>query len=124
MQQLNNTLKNNVYYSDKEGPPSFFHPDTNPILGHVLFHSADQTHVLVVTVELIYLFLNILFFNFVSTLNKSVRFTKFRRSCVKRSAVFLTNHCQSYTAFCGTTLSPNLHLGEEETLECLPVLYY
>ena len=60
----------------------------------------DKTHVLVVTVDLIWLlFLNILSFNFVATPRKSLRFTRFIRSYVNRPAVVLTNHCQSYTAF-------------------------
>ena len=46
-----------------------------------------------------HIFLNMLSFNFVSTPNKSFTFTKFRRNCVNRLAVVLTNHCQSYTAF-------------------------
>ena len=71
-----------------------------PILGHVLDHSVDKTHVLVTTVELIWLLLlNIFSFNFVSTSNKSLSITRFRRSYVNRTAVVLTNHCQSYTAF-------------------------
>ena len=61
------TLKNNIYHSNKRGPPLF------PVLGQVLIHSFDKTHVLVVTVKLIWLlFLNILSFNFVPTLNKSL----------------------------------------------------
>ena len=68
------TLKNNIYHSSKCGLPLFFHSNTNPILGHVL----------VVTVEMIWLlFLNILSFNFVHRLPD----------------VVLTNHCQSYTTF-------------------------
>ena len=71
-----------------------------PILGHVLVHSVDKTHVLVVTVELVWLlFLNTYFFNFVSIPNKSLRFTRFRRSYANHTAVVLTNHSQSYTAF-------------------------
>ena len=71
-----------------------------PILSHVLFHSVDKTHALDITVELIWLFfLNIFFFNFVLTPNKSLRFTRFRKSYVNCTAVILTNHCQSYTAF-------------------------
>ena len=69
------------------GPPPFSHSDTNPVLGHVLVHSVDKTHVLVVTVELIWLFLNMLSFNFVPTLNKSLRFMRFRRSYVNLPAV-------------------------------------
>ena len=38
------------------GTTTVFHLDTNPVLGHVLIHSVDKTHVLVVTVELIWLF--------------------------------------------------------------------
>ena len=54
------TLKNNIYHSNKRGPPPpFFYSDTNPALGHLLVHSIDKTHVLVVTVRLIWL----LFFN-------------------------------------------------------------
>ena len=58
-------------------------------------------HVLVVTVNLIWLmFLNIFIFcNFVPKPNKCLRFTRFRRSYVNRPAVILTNHCQSYSAF-------------------------
>ena len=64
-----------------------------------MVHSVEKTHALVVTVELIWLlFLNIFFFNFVPTPNKSLRFTRFRRSYVNCTAVALTNHCQSYTA--------------------------
>ena len=58
------------------------------------------SHVLVQSIVLIWLlFLNIFFFNFVSTPNKSLRFTRFRRSYVNRTTVVLTNHCESYTAF-------------------------
>ena len=49
--------------------------------------------------ELIWLLLLIFFFNFVPTSNKSLKFTRFRRSYVNRTAVVLTNHCQSFTAF-------------------------
>ena len=94
------TLKNNIYHSNKWGPPLFLHLDTNPVIGHALVHSVDKTHVLDVTVDLIWLlFLNILSFNFVATPRKSLRFTRFIRSYVNRPAVVLTNHCQSYTAF-------------------------
>ena len=39
------------------------------------------------------------FFNFFSTLNKSLRFTRFRKSYVNRIAVVPTNYYQSHTAF-------------------------
>ena len=69
--QYPRTLQNNIYHSNKRVPPPFFHSDTNPVFGHVLIHSFDKTHVLVVTVELIWLLLlNILSFNFVSTPKK------------------------------------------------------
>ena len=65
-----------------------------------LVHSVDKTHILVVTMKLIWLlFLNILSFNFVPTPNKSLRFTRLRRSYVNHSVVVLTNHCQSYSTF-------------------------
>ena len=71
------------------------------MLGNILVHSVDKTHVVVETVELVWLFfLNIVSFNFMPTPNKSLRFTRFGRSYVNRTAVVLTNHCQSYTAFC------------------------
>ena len=55
-----------------------------------LVHSVDKTHVLVVTVELIWsLFLNILSLNFVSTLHKFLSFTRFGRSYVNCLAVIL-----------------------------------
>ena len=84
----------------QRGPPPFFHSDTHPVLDHVLVHSVGKTHVVVVIVKLIWLlFLNILCFNFVPTPNKSLRFTRFRRSYVNRHAVVLTNHCQNLTTF-------------------------
>ena len=92
-------LMKTMYYSKKWEPPTFFNSDTNPVLGHVLAHSVDKTHVLVVAVELIWLFLNIHPFNFVPIPNKSLRFTRLRRSYVNCPAVVLINHCQSYTAF-------------------------
>ena len=71
-----------------------------PILGQVLVHSVDKTHVLVVAEGLMWLlFLNIFFQSFVQTPNKSLRFARFRRSYVNRTTVVLTNHCQNYTAF-------------------------
>ena len=70
--------------------PPFLHSDTNLVLGHVLVYFADKTHVLVVTVDLIWLFfLNIHSFNFVPTPNKSLKFTRLRRSYVNRPAVVL-----------------------------------
>ena len=93
------TLTSNIYHSNKRGPTRFFHLDTSPVLGHVLIHSVDKTHVLVVTVEFIWLlFLNILPFNFVPTPNKFLRLKRFRKSYVNRPDVVLTNHT-SYTAF-------------------------
>ena len=100
MIQYLRTLKNSAYHSNKRAPSPLFHPHTNPAIGHAVIHSVDKTHVLVVTVELTWLFfLNILSFNFVPTPRKSFRFTRLRRSYVNRPVVVLTNHCQSYTAF-------------------------
>ena len=65
------TLKSNIYYSSKRLPLPLFHLDTNSVFCHVLIHSFDKTHVLVVTVESIWLLLlNILSFNFVLIPNK------------------------------------------------------
>ena len=88
--QYPHTLKNNMYHSNDRGRPPFFNWDTNHVLGHVLVYSVGKTHVLVVTGELIWLlFLNIRSFNFVPTLNKCFRFTRFRRSYVNLPAIVL-----------------------------------
>ena len=72
--QYPHTLKNNIYHSNKWGPPPFFCSDINPVLGHFLVYCVDKTHILVVIVELILLlFLNILSFNFVQTPSKSLK---------------------------------------------------
>ena len=98
--QYPRTLKNNTYHSNKWGTPLFLQLSTSPVIGHALVHSVDKTHVLVVTVDLIWLlFFNILSFNFVATPKKFLRFTRIIRSYVNRPAVVLTNHYQSYTAF-------------------------
>ena len=69
--QCPRTLKSNIFNSNKQVPPPFFHSDTKPVLDHVLIHSFDKTHVLIVTVELIwFLLLNIFSFSFVPTTNK------------------------------------------------------
>ena len=81
------------------GTTTIHHLDTNPVLGQVLIYSVDKTHVLVVTVELIWLlFLNILSFNFLPTPNKFLKLKRFRKSYVNRPDVVLTNDT-SYTAF-------------------------
>ena len=81
MIQHSGILKNNIDHLSKRGPPTFFRSDTNLVLGKLLVLFVEKTHVLIVTVELIWLlFLNILFLNYVQTLNKSHRVTKFRRS--------------------------------------------
>ena len=80
------------------GITTIFHLNTNLILGHILIHSVDKTHVLVVTVQLIWLLLlNILSFNFVPTSNKFLRLERIRKSYINRPDV-LTNHA-NYTAF-------------------------
>ena len=67
------TLKNSIYNSNKRGLPPFPHSDTNPVLGQVLVPSVDKTHVLIVTVELIWLlFLNIISFNVILRLPAQV----------------------------------------------------
>ena len=95
---------NNIYHSNKRRPPPFFYSYTNPALSHVLVHSVDKTHVMVVTMELIWLlFLNILSFNYAPTPNISLRFTRFRKSYVNLPAVVLIKFTlffciQSYAA--------------------------
>ena len=64
--QYPRTLGNNIHHSNKQEPQSFFHMDTNPVTAHTLVHSVNKTHVLVVTVELIWL----LFFQLCSSSRK------------------------------------------------------
>ena len=71
-------LKNNIYHSNKRGPPPFFHLDVNPVLDHVLIHSVDKTHVLIVIEQF------------------SVRLTKFRRSYVNHPVAMF--FCLMWTA--------------------------
>ena len=94
--QYSAALNNSIYHSNKREPPPFFHSDTNtwPRSGPFCWQNPCS-----VAVELIWLLLLIFFFNFVPTSNKSLKFTRFRRSYVNRTAVVLTNHCQSFTAF-------------------------
>ena len=98
MIQYPRTLNNNTYHSNKQEPPSFFHSDTNtwPQSGpfrwkHPWFGCNSRTDLDVV--------LEYIFFNLVPTSNRSLRFTRFRRSYVSCTDVVLTNHCQSYTVF-------------------------
>ena len=81
--------------------PPFLHSDTNLVLGHVLVYSADKTHVLVVTVDLIWLFfLNIHSFNFVPTPDKSLKFTGLRRSYVNQPAFALIKVTLLFCVMC------------------------
>ena len=60
MMQDPRILYNNIDYLSKQRPPTFFHSDTSLVLKNVLVHPVEKTHVLVETVELIWLlFLNI-----------------------------------------------------------------
>ena len=89
---------------------TIFHSDSNPVLCHVLFHSVDKTHVLVITVKLIWLlFLKILFLNFLPTPNKPLRFTRFRRSYVNLPVAVLI---LSYIAlFCFMCIVQSRHVS-------------
>ena len=81
-------LKNRIDHSSEPGPPSFFHPHTKTVLGRILIHFVNKAHVLVATVELIWLlFLDIFSFNFVQTLNRSLRFRRFKRNYVNHPVV-------------------------------------
>ena len=80
--QYARTLKNTIYNLKKRVPPPFFHPDTDLVLRHVLVHSVDKKHVMVVVVKLLtWLFsLNILFFYCVQTPSKSLKLTRFKKA--------------------------------------------
>ena len=98
-----------------------------PMLGHVLVHSVDKTHVLVVTVELIcYCSWINTFFNFVLIPNKSLRFARFRRSYVNRTAFIPTNHCQGYTVFCLMYAAQSGHIPffANACPQCICVTYF
>ena len=83
--------------STKWEPPLFLHLDTSPVIGHTLVHSVDNTHGLVVTVDLIWLlFLNIFYSNFVATPIKFIRFTRFIRSYVNH----LVSKLNCFFAWC------------------------
>ena len=88
-------------FSNKWGLPPFFHLYTNPVLGHFLVYFVNKIHVLVVTVELIWSsFLNILSFYFVLTLNKFLRFARFRRNYINGPAIFLIKVTQLFCLLC------------------------
>ena len=80
--------------STKRELPPFFHSDTNtwprsdPFCWQNPCPGCNSETDLVVVLECI-------FFQLCSTRNRSLRFTRFRRSYVNRFAVVLTNHCQS-----------------------------
>ena len=89
--------RNSINHWRKRGPPRVFHLSTNLVLGNDLLHSVGKTHVLVVTLEFIWLlFLNILSFNFVQAPNKSFKFGRFKRSYGTCPGVVPTNFCQSF----------------------------
>ena len=76
-------------YSEEQRPLE--QTGTSSVLGDDQVHSVEKTHVLVVTVELIWmLFLNILSSNFIQTPNKSRKFRRFRTIYVHRSTVVPT----------------------------------
>ena len=78
------------------GTTTIFHWDTNHVVDHFLVHSVDKIHVLVVTVELIWLlFLNIFFLKFVPTLNKSLMSQDYKKLW---KPLFCRSN-QGYTAF-------------------------
>ena len=100
MIQYPRTLKNNIYHFKEMGTTTISSSGYQPCNWPRLVHSVDKTHVLVVTVNLIWLLLlDILSFNSPTTPRKILRFTRFIRSCINCPAVVLTNHWQSYTAF-------------------------
>ena len=94
MMQYPHTPNNNIYYSNKRESPPFFHLDTNnwPLSGPFCWQNpgsgCNSGNDLVIVLEYIF------FSNFVPRPNKSVRFTRFRRNYVNRTAVVLTEHCQ------------------------------
>ena len=91
-------LSNNIDHSSKRGQQPLFHSDTSLTLSHFLVDSVSQTSILVVAVELIWLFFsNILPFNFVQRQSKSLRFRRFRRIYVTHPTIVSTNHNQGWT---------------------------
>ena len=123
------TLKNNIYHSIKRGPPPFSHMDTNPVLGHVLVHSVDKTHVLDVIVE--FVVLEYIFFQLCSNSEQISQVHKIQKKLCKQPCCLSNQSNQSNTAFAldvrcflqysnsrRATFSPNPNLVEEVT--CFP----
>ena len=83
------TLKSNIYHSNKREPPQFFHFYANSVFCHVLIHSVDQIHVLVVS----------------------------RQKNVKQLSINISKLTVGVTHSISrrTTFPPNLHLVEEVT---------
>ena len=97
----NNIQHRNIEHLSKRRPPPFFHSGTNLVLGNALVHPFEKNPVLVVTVKLIwFLFLNILFFNFLQTPKQCTPSTFFKyQGNVHRSVVAQTNQCQDALLF-------------------------
>ena len=89
--------------STKRELPPFFHSDTNtwprsdPFCWQNPCPGCNSETDLVVVLECI-------FFQLFSTQNRSLRFTRFRRSYVNRTAVVLTKRCQSILFFASCVL--------------------
>ena len=92
------TLNNKIYHSHKWEPPPFVHLDTNTLSRFGPFRWQNPCSLCNSGTDLVVV-LEYIFFNFVPTPNKSLRFTKLRRSYANHTAVAPTNHCQSYTDF-------------------------
>ena len=97
MIQYTRTLNNNIHHSNKREPPPIFllkyqylATFCGPICWQNPYSGCNSGTDLIVVLEYI------VFFIFFPTPNKSLRFTRSRRSYVNRTAVVLTKHCQSY----------------------------
>ena len=97
--QYSATLNSSIYHSNKREPPPFFHSDTNTRSRSSPFCWQNQCSGFNSGTGLVVVLEHVFFFNFVPTPNKSLRFTRFRRSYENCTTVVLTNHCQNYTTF-------------------------
>ena len=97
--QYPHTLNSNIYHWNKQEPPPFFHSGTNTWLHSGPFCLQNPCSGCDSGTDLVDV-LEYNFVDFVPTLNKSLRFTRFRRSYINLTAIILTNHCQNYTARC------------------------
>ena len=100
MIQYPHTLKNNIYHSNKRRPPPFFHSwlRSDPFCWQKLCSGCNSEIDFVVVLEL-------LSFNFNPIPNKSLKFTRFRKSYVMHPAGVLIKFTLLFYLMCAVQSS-------------------